>query len=69
LRRERVEKIVAWGARGSSNKTPGAFGRLVRDLMLSLLFRYVITEDSLGWMYDYRVSWDEPTAAPAIQAA
>lgn len=54
-RRKRVEKIVAWGARGSSHKTPGPLGRLTRDLMLPLLFRYMITEKSLAWMYDYRV--------------
>jgi 2-polyprenyl-6-methoxyphenol hydroxylase-like FAD-dependent oxidoreductase len=69
LRRERVEKIVAWGARGSRNKMPGRFGRLARDLMLPLLFRYVITEKSLGWMYDYRVSWHEATAEAAPRAA
>jgi 2-polyprenyl-6-methoxyphenol hydroxylase-like FAD-dependent oxidoreductase len=60
LRRERVERIVAWGARGSSNKTPGAFGRVIRDLMLPVLFRFVVTEKSLRWMYDYRVDLDEP---------
>lgn len=54
-RRERVEKIVAWGARGSSNKVPGRFGRFGRDLMLRFLFRHVITEESTSWMYDYRI--------------
>jgi 2-polyprenyl-6-methoxyphenol hydroxylase-like FAD-dependent oxidoreductase len=57
-RRQRVEKIVAWGARGSSHKTPGPVGRLTRDLMLPLLFKYAITEKSMGWMYDYRVRLD-----------
>jgi 2-polyprenyl-6-methoxyphenol hydroxylase-like FAD-dependent oxidoreductase len=58
-RRQRVEKIVAWGARGSSHKTPGPVGRLTRDLMLPLLFKYAITEKSTGWMYDYRVRLDQ----------
>ena len=58
-RRERVEKIVAWGARGSSDKVPGRFGRIARDVMLRILFRWVITEKSLGWMYDYRIGLDE----------
>ena len=53
-RRERVEKIVAWGARSSSSKTPGVFGRAVRDLMLPLMFRYLVTPKSLAWMYDFR---------------
>jgi len=61
-RRERVERIVAWGARGSSSKAPGPLGRVARDVILRLLFRYVITEKSLGWMYDYRVEPIGPTA-------
>jgi 2-polyprenyl-6-methoxyphenol hydroxylase-like FAD-dependent oxidoreductase len=67
LRRERVEKIVAWGARGSSNKVPGRFGRIARDAMLRMLFRWVITEQSLAWMYDYRISLAE--VAPATAAS
>ena len=64
-RRERVEKIVAWGARGSSDKVPGRFGRFVRDAMLRILFRWVITEKSLGWMYDYRIGLAMPRRADA----
>jgi FAD-dependent urate hydroxylase len=60
-RRERVERIVAWGARGSSSKTPGPFGRVIRDLMLPLMFRFLITPKSLAWMYDYRVPSVRPT--------
>lgn len=69
LRRERVEKIVAWGARGSDSKVPGAFGRVARDLMVRLVFRFVITEKSLAWMYDYRVGRDEPLPEAARTAA
>ena len=68
LRRERVERIVAWGARGSSSKTPGVFGRVARDLVLRLIFRHFVTEKSLAWMYDYRVAWDEPTVGAAMAA-
>jgi 2-polyprenyl-6-methoxyphenol hydroxylase-like FAD-dependent oxidoreductase len=60
LRRERVEKIVAQGARSGSSKTPGAVGRLMRDAILRVLFRFVVTEKSLAWMYDYRVDWARP---------
>jgi 2-polyprenyl-6-methoxyphenol hydroxylase-like FAD-dependent oxidoreductase len=54
-RRERVERIVAQGARSSSSKTPGRVGGAIRDGVLRLVFRYAITEKSLSWMYDYRV--------------
>jgi 2-polyprenyl-6-methoxyphenol hydroxylase-like FAD-dependent oxidoreductase len=68
-RRERVEKIVAWGARGSSNKIPGRFGRIVRDALLRVLFRYVVTDKSLAWMYDYRVEPAEPRSGELADAA
>ena len=60
LRRERVENVVALGARGSSGKAPGRLGRLMRDVMLPLVFRYGVTEKSLAWLYDYRVDWYVP---------
>jgi FAD-dependent urate hydroxylase len=60
VRRARVERIVAQGARGSSQKTPGAVGRIVRDMLLPLLFRLVVTEKSFAWMYDYHVDWQAP---------
>jgi 2-polyprenyl-6-methoxyphenol hydroxylase-like FAD-dependent oxidoreductase len=43
LRRERVERIVALGARGSNYKTPGRIGRMVRDAMLRAVFRFAMT--------------------------
>jgi 2-polyprenyl-6-methoxyphenol hydroxylase-like FAD-dependent oxidoreductase len=54
-RRERVERIVAQGARSSSSKTPGRIGSLFRDAFMRLAFRYLITERSLAWMYDHRI--------------
>ena len=68
LRRERVERIVAEGARGSSSKTPGALGRLVRDLMLPIVFRFFVREKSLAWMYNYRVDLDSPVRLDARTA-
>lgn len=54
-RRDRVERIVAHGARSSNSKTPGRLGSAARDALLRLVFRYAITDRSLSWMYDYRV--------------
>jgi 2-polyprenyl-6-methoxyphenol hydroxylase-like FAD-dependent oxidoreductase len=59
-RRERVERIVAQGARSSSSKTPGRFGSLFRDAFMRVAFRYLITERSLAWMYDHRIEWGTP---------
>jgi 2-polyprenyl-6-methoxyphenol hydroxylase-like FAD-dependent oxidoreductase len=57
-RRERVEKIVAHGARSSSTKTPGTLGRIARDAFLRVAFRYLVTERGLAWMYGHRIDWD-----------
>ncbi len=58
LRRGRVERIVAHGARGSGSKAPGPIGRVLRDLLLPLVFRFAITETSLDWMYQHHLEWD-----------
>jgi 2-polyprenyl-6-methoxyphenol hydroxylase-like FAD-dependent oxidoreductase len=57
-RRERVERIVTAGARSSSAKIPGRLGRGVRDAMMRVAFRYLVTERSTAWMTGYRVPWD-----------
>jgi 2-polyprenyl-6-methoxyphenol hydroxylase-like FAD-dependent oxidoreductase len=58
-RRARVERIVAIGARSSSAKVPGPVGRVIRDLVLRLVFRFFVTDRSMAWQYDHRVEWDQ----------
>ncbi len=62
LRRHRVERIVAQGARSSNSKAAGPIGRVLRDLALPLVFRHLVTEKSLAWMYDYHIDWNSPVA-------
>ena len=59
-RRERVEKIVAAGARSSSSKIPGPVGRRFQELMLRVVFRYMITNRSIAWINDNRIRWEDP---------
>jgi 2-polyprenyl-6-methoxyphenol hydroxylase-like FAD-dependent oxidoreductase len=63
LRRRRVERIVAEGARGSSRKAVGPAGRFLRDLLLPIVFKYVVTKASLAWMYDHHIEWHEQVVA------
>jgi 2-polyprenyl-6-methoxyphenol hydroxylase-like FAD-dependent oxidoreductase len=56
LRRSRVERIVADGARSSSSKTPGPVARRFQDAALRFVFRHVVTAKSQAWVYDYRAS-------------
>ena len=58
LRRRRVERIVAQGKRTGSAKTPGPVGRVVRDLALPLVFKLLVTERSMAWIYDHHLDWD-----------
>jgi 2-polyprenyl-6-methoxyphenol hydroxylase-like FAD-dependent oxidoreductase len=58
-RRERVEKIVATGARSSSSKIPGPVGRRFQELMLRFAFRYLITDRSTAWINNHRIRWED----------
>jgi 2-polyprenyl-6-methoxyphenol hydroxylase-like FAD-dependent oxidoreductase len=65
LRRERVEHVVAQGARSSSGKAAGPIARVLRDLMLPVVLKRVASsgERSLAWMYRYHIDWDERVAS------
>jgi FAD-dependent urate hydroxylase len=63
LRRKRVERIVAQAARTSSAKTPGPLGRVLRDLTLPLVFKLLVTDRSMAWIYNHHIDWDAPLVA------
>ena len=62
LRRARVERIVAHGARTSNSKAAGPVGRALRDLMMPLILKRVARGESLAWMHDYHIDWDAKVA-------
>jgi FAD-dependent urate hydroxylase len=62
LRRARVERIVAHGARTSNSKAAGPVARVLRDLMMPLVLKRVASGESLAWMHDYHIAWDEKVA-------
>jgi 2-polyprenyl-6-methoxyphenol hydroxylase-like FAD-dependent oxidoreductase len=65
LRRPRVEKVVAQGRRNGSGKTPGPFGRVVRDFFMRMVFRYLEKngEAAMRWLYDAPIEWSPRQAA------
>jgi FAD-dependent urate hydroxylase len=69
LRRRRVERIVAQGARTGRTKTPGPAGRALMGLVLPLLFRFVVTDRSLAWIYRHHIDWDARVEAGEADAA
>jgi 2-polyprenyl-6-methoxyphenol hydroxylase-like FAD-dependent oxidoreductase len=62
LRRARVERIVAHGARTSNSKAAGPVARVLRDLMMRLILKRVARGEYLAWMHDYHIEWDEQVA-------
>jgi FAD-dependent urate hydroxylase len=62
LRRRRVERIVAHGARTSNSKAAGPFGRVLRDLMMPMILKRAANGGALAWMHDYHIEWDEKVA-------
>jgi 2-polyprenyl-6-methoxyphenol hydroxylase-like FAD-dependent oxidoreductase len=62
LRRARVERIVAHGARTSNSKAAGPIARKIRDLMMPAILKRVANGKSLAWMHDYNIAWDEKVA-------
>ncbi len=68
LRRKRVERIVAQGARTGSAKTPGPVVRVLRDLALPLVFKLLVTDRSMAWIHHHHIDWDAPAPVPARRA-
>ncbi|MEO7351909.1 MAG: FAD-dependent monooxygenase [Marmoricola sp.] len=62
VRRPRVQKIVAAGARSSSSKIPGRVGRRFQEVALRLVFRHLVTERSTAWMSGHRIDWEAPVS-------
>jgi 2-polyprenyl-6-methoxyphenol hydroxylase-like FAD-dependent oxidoreductase len=58
IRRQRVQRIVAQGARTSSSKAASAVGRVFRDLAMPWVLRNLVTEESMAWIYDHHIEWD-----------
>jgi FAD-dependent urate hydroxylase len=63
LRRRRVERIVAQGARTGSAKTPGPVGRVLRDLTLPVIFKLLVTDRSLAWIHRHHLDWEAKVPA------
>lgn len=64
LRRERVERVVAYSRRiGQSKAVSNPLARWLRDQIMPLALRYFANADSHNWLYAYHVDWDERVAA------
>jgi FAD-dependent urate hydroxylase len=64
LRRERVEKVVAYSRRiGQSKAISNPVIRWLRDQIMPFALKHFANADSHAWFYTYYVDWDEKVAA------
>lgn len=62
IRRRRVERVVAYGARTNNTKAAGPIARVLRDLMLPIILKRATGDQSFAWVYDYHIDWHEKVA-------
>ncbi len=66
LRRDRVERVVRQGRRNGTGKSPGVFGRVVRDFFMPHVFKWLERKGEAlsAWLYEYPLDW-HTTVAPS----
>ncbi|MFT3900525.1 MAG: NAD(P)/FAD-dependent oxidoreductase [Gordonia sp. (in: high G+C Gram-positive bacteria)] len=64
MRRNRVERAVAEGARTGSSKSAGPFGRFVRNrVVMPIIARKARRQDpTADWLTGSRIDWDQPVS-------
>jgi 2-polyprenyl-6-methoxyphenol hydroxylase-like FAD-dependent oxidoreductase len=67
LRRDRVNKVVALGAKTASSKAAGAAGAILRDTMMRVGFRFFYKPESAAWLLRQHTDWDTPVTAQAVR--
>jgi 2-polyprenyl-6-methoxyphenol hydroxylase-like FAD-dependent oxidoreductase len=65
LRRERVERIIAMGARTNSDKAAGPVARVLRDLLLPVAMKLLAKPEKMAWQFTYAIDWDAPVGRAA----
>lgn len=59
-RRPRVEKVSKLARRANMTKVAGPILRNVQDVLMPVVFKYVIHPESEAWLYQYQINWDRP---------
>ncbi|HJQ46359.1 MAG TPA: NAD(P)/FAD-dependent oxidoreductase [Amycolatopsis sp.] len=69
LRRARVERVIAAGARTNSNKAAGPIARVLRDAIMPVTMKILAKPEKMAWQIDYHIDWDEKVTAALPAAA
>jgi 2-polyprenyl-6-methoxyphenol hydroxylase-like FAD-dependent oxidoreductase len=57
LRRERVERVVAYSRRTGSTKIAGPVGRVLRDALMPLALKLYSSSSAHAWLYQHHIEW------------
>jgi len=71
LRRARAEKVIAMAARTNSDKAAGPVARVVRDVAMLAMTKFVKPEKMAArfeWQFTYRIDWDAPVTPNLVAA-
>ncbi|GAA2107762.1 FAD-dependent oxidoreductase [Actinomadura alba] len=68
LRRARVEKITARGAKINHTKTPGPVARKAMSVMMPIMLKAMNIEKTLGREQRHVIGWDAPVTAAPVAA-
>lgn len=66
VRRRRVEKIAARGARVSHAKAPGPVAQRMMRVMIPLMLKAMNVEKTMDEEQRYTIDWDAPADGPAV---
>ena len=68
-RRPRVEKVAKLARRANMTKIAGPLLRSAQDLLMPVVFKYVVRPENEAWLYQYQINWDEQGSAEAVAAS
>ena len=69
LRRERVERVIAAGARSNRSKAAGPVGRVLRDLLMPVVMKLMAKPEKMAWQFGYQIDWDAPVTGTRDEVA
>jgi FAD-dependent urate hydroxylase len=68
-RRPRVEKVAKLARRANMTKVAGPLLRSAQDLLMPVVFKYVVRPENEAWLYQYQINWDERGSVEAVVAS
>jgi 2-polyprenyl-6-methoxyphenol hydroxylase-like FAD-dependent oxidoreductase len=69
LRRRRVERVAAYGARNNQSKVAGPIAKTLMKILMPIAMKTVLTPEKMfRWMHGHHIEWDARVAEPRKDA-